>query len=217
MSNSASGLPQSPTPCPTGDCSNSKISSQPTSPHSESTTESTTAGSAEPQKKGHKRGQKLSAMDSSWMMVKRPKEEADWDTDDVETMSVGTDAADSCVSSSTTGTSGQENNVTGGKSKLHLKCMNCELAVKNRTDFLWLPEHEDWCGKLWGHCLECSGLGKKDFKRKQNKLWNQRATILYQKQERVRTLNWKNLDAALKEKYPGVSNKDGVSSFYFLY
>lgn len=77
-----------------------------------------------------------------------------------------------------------------------------------RTDFLLLPEKEDWCGKLWGHCLKCSGLDAKDFKRLQRNRWHVRAKALFAKRDRMRVLDWQSLDAHLKEKFPGSTNKE---------
>ena len=99
-----------------------------------------------------------------------------------------------------------EVDVAGG-SKLNLICMKCETKVRNRSEFLLLPEREDWCGKLWGHCITCSGLKEAEFKKNQRNRWHQRAKEVHGKQGCLRVLQWKKLDSYLKEKMPDASNK----------
>jgi hypothetical protein len=93
-------------------------------------------------------------------------------------------------------------------SVLDLKCMCCKEKVILRTQFLLLDDKEDWCGKLWGQCLKCSGLDAKAFTKLQRKRWHVRATILHGKQNTLRVLSWQKLDAHLKVKFPGSSNKE---------
>jgi hypothetical protein len=95
----------------------------------------------------------------------------------------------------------------GQGSKLDLVCSGCQKKVFRRTEFLLLPEKEDWCGKLWGHCLECSGMTAAVFKRNQRNRWHKRAVELHGKQDCLRVLQWKKLDGYLKEKMPETSNK----------
>ena len=58
----------------------------------------------------------------------------------------------------------------GGRGKMNLsvdklECMKCKVILQRRSEFLLLPEKEDWCQALWGHCQECSGLKPKEFKK----------------------------------------------------
>ena len=102
--------------------------------------------------------------------------------------------------------SGDEESDVVVEAKSKLQCMTCQVTVRWNSDLLLCEKTEDWCGKLWGMCLSCSGLEAAEFKKDQRRLWKKRQTVV-NGQLRARTLNWQNLSQRLKERLPTVSNK----------
>lgn len=98
-----------------------------------------------------------------------------------------------------------------GKGKMHLsvgklECMKCKVILHRRSEFLLLPEKEDWCQALWGWCQECSGLKPKEFKKQQNKQWLRRqreATGI----TRMRGMEFGQLMEVMAEKFPGAAKR----------
>ena len=173
---------------------------------------------------------KPSKADGSWMMLNpeggktksRAKSSSSVGGTDDETVSCGTveslmvtadDGASSTAFASIGGSPDDEemavdDDSKDGANKLNLSCMKCQAVVKQRTDLLLIPEGEDWCGKLWGHCLECSGLDAAAFRREVKKVWHKRAKVLFGKADALRTLKWKTLAGYLQKTYPGSTKKE---------
>ena len=65
----------------------------------------------------------------------------------------------------------------------------------------------EWCGRLWGVCLEHSGMEQQDFKKAVASAWQQRykALGLRVRRNRQRSSTWEELNEVLLRLYPGSS------------
>ena len=65
----------------------------------------------------------------------------------------------------------------------------------------------EWCGRLWGVCLEHSGMEQQDFKKAVATTWQERykALGLRVRRNRQRSSTWEELNEVLLRIYPGSS------------
>jgi hypothetical protein len=63
-----------------------------------------------------------------------------------------------------------------------------------------------WQGKMWGHCLPCSGLAAKVFKKKAKKLWANRANALRERVKTVRCADFDTIGGLILKQLPGASS-----------
>ena len=101
--------------------------------------------------------------------------------------------------------------------KYQLDCMNaggengCGQFGLMWTDFLLVkstPGTADasWAGKIWGHCRICSGMNEKEFDKQSRHRKEARAKILRGHRKRAKTMTFKTMRSAIKDKLPGATH-----------
>jgi len=75
------------------------------------------------------------------------------------------------------------------------------------TSQLLLSDPEDWCGDLSTYCFQCSKWGdtEKSFMKEAKKRWTAYAHHHADKAQRIRTLNFDNLEEYYERKMPGTA------------
>ena len=74
------------------------------------------------------------------------------------------------------------------------------------SQFLLVEDEASWQGRIWGHCLLCSTLSMKEFKKLARKRKETRARMLRGRRDRARCINFSNTTKIFKLVFPGASH-----------
>ena len=98
--------------------------------------------------------------------------------------------------------SGSEDDTPGNQ----LNCANADKCNQRNllwSQFLLVEDEASWQGVIWGHCLLCSALSMKEFKKLARKRKETRAKLLRGRRDRARCINICNVSQIIKSIFPG--------------
>jgi hypothetical protein len=93
-----------------------------------------------------------------------------------------------------------------------LACAECAADCEHRSQFLLSDGgpggcSASWQRKMWGHCLACSGMTAKEFKKHAKRKWSQRANALRERVQTVRCADFDTVAATIARSMPGASRR----------
>ena len=101
--------------------------------------------------------------------------------------------------------SGSESDTPGNQ----LNCANANTCGQINllwSQFLLVEDEASWQGAIWGHCLLCSALSMKEFKKLARRRKEQRARLLRGRRDRARCIKFSNVSQIIKALFPGASH-----------